>query len=155
MQRSHKAGKPFFAYYPMALCHDVTDDLKDENVAYYKDGRWMTYAEMIDLLPTLAEVAGLKDDGVPRDGISFAPLLLGRPDQSRRRLWVYIEHRGNRCLRSPNWKLYGDGRFFDLNNDPEESQPLGKSDLTGEAGRNYAELSRGLTGLKGPLPGQK
>lgn len=47
MQRSHEAGKPFFAYYPMALCHDVTDDLKGRYVSFYKDNRWMTYPEMI------------------------------------------------------------------------------------------------------------
>ena len=27
MARSARAGKPFFAYYPMALAHDVTDDI--------------------------------------------------------------------------------------------------------------------------------
>ena len=253
MQRSHKAGKPFFAYYPMALCHDVTDDLKDEQVAYYKDGRWMNYAEMMasmddmvgrlvaaldrmgvrdntlvifttdngtpgasylsvnekgkmvrpkvvsvrngkvvpggkgkfddtgtrvplianwpghikpgqktdamvdltDYLPTLAEVAGLKDDGVPRDGISFVPVLLGSPDGSPQRPWIFIELRGKRCVRSHAWKLYDDGRFFDLKNDPGESSSLSKEQLTAEASRNHAELSEALMGLKGPLPGQE
>ena len=250
MQRSHKAGKPFFAYYPMALCHDVTDDLKGKHVAFYKDGRWMTYAEMMasmdemvgrliaalermgvrdstlvlfttdngtagssyltvnekgkmtraknvsirygkkvpggkgklddtgtrvplianwpgrieagqvvddmvdltDYLPTLAEVAGLKNDGVPRDGISFAPVLLGNADRRRQRPWIFIEHRGKRCVRSHDWKLYDDGRFFNLRSDPDESSTLAKDQLTGEAARNYAELNKALTNLKGSLP---
>ncbi len=46
MERNKEEGKPFFAYYSMALCHDVTDDLKDRHVAFFKDGRWMNYAEM-------------------------------------------------------------------------------------------------------------
>ncbi len=43
--RRHRAG-PFFAYYSMALCHDVTNDI-GQPVPYVpgKD-RWMTYAEM-------------------------------------------------------------------------------------------------------------
>ncbi|HAH49287.1 MAG TPA: Cerebroside-sulfatase [Planctomycetaceae bacterium] len=66
MKRSHKAGKPFFAYYPMALCHDVTDDLKNEHVAYYKYGRWMTYAEMMASMDDMVGkvVASLNEMGV-------------------------------------------------------------------------------------------
>ena len=253
MQRSVRAGKPFFAYYPMALCHDVTDDLKGEHVAFYKDGRWMHYAEMMasmdemvgrlittlerlgvrdntlvifttdngtaaasyitvndkgkmikekvfslrygkkvpggkgktddtgtriplianwpgriepgsetdamvdmtDFLPTLAEVAGLPDDGVPRDGISFAPVLFGKPKQRRERPWIYIDHRGKRCVRSPRWKLYDDGRFFDLQSDPEEKSPLETGALPDEAARQHGMLQQALAGLAGPLPGQK
>jgi len=42
--RRHREG-PFFAYYSMALCHDVTDDL-GKPVPYGPDGRWLTYEEM-------------------------------------------------------------------------------------------------------------
>ncbi|MEO2027632.1 MAG: sialate O-acetylesterase [Fuerstiella sp.] len=38
--------QPFFAYYSMALCHDVTDDL-GRPVPYGPDGRWLTYEEMV------------------------------------------------------------------------------------------------------------
>jgi len=38
--------QPFFAFYSMALCHDVTDDL-DGTVPYGPDGRWLTYEEMV------------------------------------------------------------------------------------------------------------
>ena len=111
--------------------------------------------DLTDYLPTLAEVAGLKDDGVPRDGISFVPVLLGSPDGSPQRPWIFIELRGKRCVRSHAWKLYDDGRFFDLKNDPGESSSLSKEQLTAEASRNHAELSEALMGLKGPLPGQE
>lgn len=36
---------PFFAYYSMALCHDVTDDI-GKPVPYGPDGRWLSYEEM-------------------------------------------------------------------------------------------------------------
>lgn len=244
MRRSHEAGKPFFAYYPMALCHDVTDDLKNEQVAFYRDGRWMNYAEMAatmddivgrlvsaleqmgirdetlvifttdngtaaatyltvdehgrmvrskvvsvqngkvvpggkgklddtgtrvplianwpgmiepgraiaemvdltDLLPTLAELAGAEPDAVERDGISFAPLLFGEK-RVRERPWVYIENRGKRAVRSPRWKLYGDGRFFDLQTDPLERKPLKITGVNAEALEARAELEEALAGI--------
>ncbi len=37
--------KPFFAFYSMALCHDVTDDL-DKPVPYSPSGKYLTYEEM-------------------------------------------------------------------------------------------------------------
>ena len=47
MEKSVKAEKPFFAYYSMALAHDVTDDLKWQvKYAPGKD-RWMNYSEMV------------------------------------------------------------------------------------------------------------
>lgn len=248
MKQSQKAGKPFFAYYPMALCHDVTDDLKGKHVAYAHDGHWLTFAEMMismddmvgrlvaaleemgvrdntlilfttdngtpaasylyvnesgkmvrpkvvsvrnnkivpggkgklddtgtrvplianwpghikagqevntmvdltDYLPTVAEVAGLKDDGVSRDGVSFAEVLSGDFGMDRRD-WIFIEHRGKRCVRSPNWKLYDDGRFFDLKQDPDEKSPLKPAQLTGNAKRNHTQLQQTLDELQGPL----
>lgn len=38
--------RPFFVYYSMALCHDVTDDL-DAPVPHGPDGRYLNYPEMI------------------------------------------------------------------------------------------------------------
>ncbi|WP_182864648.1 sulfatase-like hydrolase/transferase [Rhodopirellula sp. JC639] len=247
ISQSRRDGKPFFAYYPMALCHDVTDDLKGRHVAYYKHGRWMTYAEMIssmddmigrlvaaiqqsglreetlilfttdngtpaasyltvddsgtmvrpkvfsirdgnvvpggkgkhddtgtrvplianwpgriqpgsqadqmvdltDYLPTLADVAGLGDEDVFRDGVSFAPLLLGQP-RKRDRDWIYTEHRGKRAIRSPRFRLYDDGRFFDLVSDPREQSPLSAGDLTAEASRERAALEQRMMQLKSP-----
>ena len=39
--------QPFFAYYSMALCHDVTDDI-GKPVPYGPDGRWLSYQEMAE-----------------------------------------------------------------------------------------------------------
>ena len=38
--------RPFFAFYSMALCHDVTDDLKGP-VPYARSGHYETFAEMM------------------------------------------------------------------------------------------------------------
>jgi arylsulfatase A len=44
--RRHRK-QPFFAYYSMALCHDVTDDI-GKPVPYGPEGRWLTYEEMAE-----------------------------------------------------------------------------------------------------------
>jgi arylsulfatase A len=48
MERSSKAQKPFFAYYSMALAHDVTDDLRTQVPYVPGKDRWMNYGEMIE-----------------------------------------------------------------------------------------------------------
>ncbi len=241
MERQRQAGKPFFAYYPMALSHDVTNDLKDQYVTFYQDDRWMTYAEMMasmddrvgrllaaldamklkqdtlvlfttdngtpkatylyvdeagemvrtpvysvrhnqvvpggkgklddtgtrvplivrwpgrikagetsevmvdltDLLPTMAEIAEVQNQDVPRDGISFAPVLEGRA-RERSRSWVYTEKKRNDCIRSRDWRLYRDGRCFDLRNDPKELNPVVREHLSPSAQDAIAQLQSQL-----------
>jgi arylsulfatase A len=219
MQR--KREQPFFAYYSMALCHDVTDDI-GRPVPYGPDGRWLNYEEMAidmdrqvgrlvsalnqlnlrddtlilfttdngtagasylryekgkyvrpkvfseingesvqggkgklndwgtrvplianwpgqvaagqvvddlvdfsDFLPTLAEVTGAAlPDKVALNGHSFASSILGTGRSSRH--WAYAEGRSSQqYVRTRTHKLYSNGRFFDMNADPEEEHPLG------------------------------
>jgi len=47
MEKSIKADKPFFAYYSMALAHDVTDDLKWQVPYVPGQDRWLNYEEMV------------------------------------------------------------------------------------------------------------
>ncbi|MFT5124437.1 MAG: arylsulfatase A [Kiritimatiellia bacterium] len=64
-----------------------------------------------DVLPTLAELCELDVD--PKDGVSFAPTLLGRGKQvtPNTMYWSYNRHR---AVRSGRWKLY---RFYEAFND--------------------------------------
>lgn len=214
----HRPG-PFFAFYSMALCHDVTDDL-DHPVPFGPRGRYDSYPEMVeamdqrvgrlvdaldrlglrertliffttdngtpkrsiltaregklirepvssrmgeriipggkgdltdagtrvptianwkgtlpqgestevlmdfsDLLPTLADLGGAEvPPGETLDGTSFAPLLRGEPGEGR--TWVFAEHRGRSWVRTRDWKLYRDGRFFHMTADPDETQAV-------------------------------
>jgi len=83
-----------------------------------------------DFLPTIAELgeATLPDDRAI-DGISFAPQLLG--NSSKIRKWVYCDYaprwgklKPSRHVQNTRWKLYGDGRFYDLQNDPLETNSI-------------------------------
>ena len=221
MRTSVATEQPFFAFYPMALCHNVTDDLGDDHAAYYKDKRWMTFAEMAasmdemvgrivksvddlgirertliiftsdngtvsftyqtvdsdgmmkkipvisqfdarkirggkgsftdwgtrvplianwpgrirpgteaddlvdlsDFLPTLIELADANPgNDLKLDGHSFAARLLAGKPTSRK--WVCSELREMRFVRTREFKLYENGRFFDLRKDPEEKTAL-------------------------------
>ena len=226
MERSQKEGKPFFAYYSMALAHDVTDDLKWQVPYAPGKDRWMNYGEMItsmdemvgkllasmdrlnlrvntlvlftgdngtaarsklrhfdksgkkyeyekvvvrqngrnvpggkgllndrgthvplianwpiriaagsvsedlvdfsDWLPTIAEIgrAELPKD-VKFDGQSFASSLLGKKESAR--TFAFSESKGGRAfVRDQRYKLYANGKFYDISSDPEERKPLGK-----------------------------
>jgi len=246
MKDSRDEGKPFFAYYSMALCHDVTDDLNGEFVSFYEDDRWMNYAEMAesmdemvgrltdalddlglredtvvifttdngtaassyirvedgkmvkeevwsdydgrrirggkgeftdwgtrvpliarwpgkieagtvaddlvdfaDFLPTLADLAGEPvPEGWAEDGVSFAPRLLGEGESPRE--WAYSELRGKRFVRTRRFKLYGNGRFYDLENDPEEENPVKPAEIGPEAVEAHGMLQDALASVPEP-----
>ncbi len=215
--------QPFFAYYTMALCHAVTNDL-DKPVPVGPNGRYQTFAEMVsamddrvgrivnavdeaglrdstlvifltdngspaknidgvdnhgeliyqpiasirngrvipggkgqltdagtrvplivrwpnrvpadstcddlvdvsDLLPTLAELADSPlPEQVTLDGRSFAQRILG--EGAGKREWVFAEHKGNAFVKDRQWKLYSDGRLYNVEDDPFEHNSLSTS----------------------------
>ena len=98
--------------------------------------------DMSDFLPTFAELAGADVPDAGRlDGHSFAGRLL-RGDPSPRP-WAYAEEAvlpkpggtepdgessGLRWVRTARWKLYSDGRLFDMATDPQERRPVSSGD---------------------------
>ncbi|MDA9963160.1 sulfatase-like hydrolase/transferase [Opitutales bacterium] len=230
MEESKRRNKPFFAYYSMALAHDVTDDLKRQVPYAPGKDRWMNYGEMItsmdemvgkllasldrlklrentlvlftgdngtaarsklrhlgksgkkyeyekvvvrqngrnvpggkgllndrgthvplianwpmriapgsvsedlvdfsDWLPTIAEIgrAELPKD-VKFDGQSFASSFLGKNESARG--FAFAESRGGRAfVRDQRYKLYANGKFYDISIDPEERKSLAKGEAT-------------------------
>jgi len=234
--------QPFFAFYSMALCHAVTDDL-DKPVPVGPQGRYQTFGEMVeamdervgllmdyldraglrentlvvfftdngsprdsyvgvengklverpvksvrngvvvpggkatlldtatrvpliirwprivdegqvsedlidvsDFLPTLAELADAElPAGVVLDGRSFADHLRGIGPS--RRDWVFAEHKGQGFVKDRRWKLYNDGRVFDVEQDPREQKPLVKADLSDAALRAVEKLEEEMSAL--------
>ncbi|MFG0336315.1 MAG: sulfatase-like hydrolase/transferase [Maioricimonas sp. JB049] len=237
--QQHRDG-PFFAYFPMALCHDVTDDL-DAPVPFApgKD-RYESYAEMMahmdrvvgrlvdaldrlglreetliifttdngtasrsiagvrdgklyrepvvsrrgdeeipggkgtlrdtgtnvplivnrpghvpagavrddlvdftDFLPTHADVARFNQPpDVPYDGHSFAACLNEEGEGTR--TWAFAEHRGKAFVRDRLFKLYDNGRLYDVAADPKEQQPIRPENESPAASRARARLQEAL-----------
>ena len=89
--------------------------------------------ELIDVYPTLADLAGLKAPG-HLQGMSLRPLL-GHPDRLGKRKYAYsVVTRGTKlgyALRNQNWR-YGkwpDGEeLYNLLNDPQEKKNLAQKE---------------------------
>lgn len=91
-----------------------------------------------DILPTFLELAGQPVAKEAKlDGVSFAGRLLGNGKSPR--IFAYCEEAvlpkpggvepdgtssGLKWVRNQNWKLYNDGRLFQMDQDPFEKNPL-------------------------------
>lgn len=103
----------------------------------------------VDFLPTLCEVAGRSvPDGT--DGVSFLPQLRGEKGHPRDWLYSWYSPRQRVDLTvaefafDQRFKLYRDGRFFDLETDPFEDHPLKPIELPSPAAEAAQKLARVL-----------
>jgi arylsulfatase A len=106
-----------------------------------------------DFLPTLAEAARAPlPRGVVIDGRSFLGRLRGDPGAPRR--WVYVHYDRDasgdpaRAVRTARWKLYGDGRLYDLDADPAEKTALAPGKEGEEARQARGRLETVLASLR-------
>jgi len=82
-----------------------------------------------DVFPTLAELTGSKlPKGVILDGRSFVSFITDKPRTGPARAWIYSQYGPARVIRDKRYKLYSDGRFYDLQMDPGERFDLADSD---------------------------
>ncbi len=98
--------------------------------------------DMSDFLPTFVDVVGGKvNEASAIDGFSFAPRLMGTGSSNRQ--WAYAEEAvlpkpggvepdgsssGLRWVRTADWKLYNDGRLFNMRSDEREQYVVSVSD---------------------------
>jgi arylsulfatase A len=88
--------------------------------------------EFSDFIPTLAALSGASLPG-STDGVSFLPTLQGKESAARRPIHIYYWPRPEKgkpltFVRNQRWKLYGDGRLFDVENDVLEASPINGRD---------------------------
>jgi arylsulfatase A len=111
--------------------------------------------DFTDILPTIAEAVQVKVPAAwSADGISILPQINGKNGPTRNFIFSHytpIHNEGAnkhsaRFFRNRRFKLYSDGRFFDLEKDIEEKQPIaaGQADAEGEKARKLfqAELAK-------------
>lgn len=93
--------------------------------------------EFSDFLPTFAEAAGITiPDGI--DGLSFYPLFSGQKQESRETVFVHYdplksggsERWYGRFVRNKEYKLYSDGRFYNVSKDANEQNPISDYERT-------------------------
>lgn len=121
------------------VCHDLVDST--------------------DILPTICEAAGVPiPQGLVLDGKSFWPQLCGQPGQHRH--WIYCwysprQGANNRVTEfafNQRFKLYRNGRFYDLEADPQEKNPLDLATASDEAKSAARELQQALEAYRNVRP---
>ena len=113
-------------------------------------------ADFTDLMPTLAQLGGATGH-LPKqhDGVSFAPTLLGTPEDQKTRghlYWAFYERGGAQAIRKGRWKaiqqpMKSSVRLYDLSTDLEE-----KTDLAGAQPELLAELTTLMNSSYTPSP---
>ena len=92
--------------------------------------------DFMDFFPTVAEAIGADlPASYPKDGVSFVPQIKGQTGEPRSHLFLHYDpgkgKPGNiayspltRFVRTHKYKLYHDGRLYDLRQDIREENPL-------------------------------
>ena len=109
-----------------------------------------------DVLPTLADFAGVPRPEVELDGVSFAPQLRGEEGAPRTWLFSYywpmpIRNPGKwpevRFVWDRAWKLYSDGRLYHIAEDPREERPIRRGEGNREAQAAREKLRKALESM--------
>ena len=88
--------------------------------------------DLSDFFPTMCEAAGISSPS-NLDGFSMVPMFKG---EKHARKWAYVWYArnggatGKEFARTQRWKLYADGKFFDMDKDPEEKSPIPVNELS-------------------------
>lgn len=106
-------------------------------------GRTSALVDINDIFPTLMALTGTSHSSHLKDGRNLVPDILGREGDDKP-IFIHYEPRFEGYNRARyafdhRWKLYEDGRLYDMLNDPLEHTPLGES-LTDEARQAKAVL---------------
>jgi len=135
---------PLIARWPGTIAPGVNSNLVDST----------------DFLPTLLSAAGQKPSVHDQlDGISFYPQLLGQ--DGPRRPWVFCHYDPRpgwdkdqfghiRFARDKRFKLYGDGRLYNVAADPLEQSPLSNAAISPDARRAKRKLQQVLDEMPDP-----
>lgn len=111
----------------------------------------------VDILPTLCEATGIPVS-IKTDGVSFLPQVHGERGRPREWLYHWYSPRQNGATAvaefafDHRYKLYRNGKFFDLQNDPDENRPLPVEGVTGEAAASQQRLRAALDSVRDARP---
>lgn len=92
--------------------------------------------DVSDMLPTMLDAAGVPmSEGFEPDGRSFLPQVRGEAGNPRDWIYCWYARSGNanrakEFAMTKRYKLYGDGKLFDLDNDFYEKSPITEAGWT-------------------------
>ncbi|MEN8782937.1 MAG: sulfatase-like hydrolase/transferase [Akkermansiaceae bacterium] len=129
--------------------------------AYDKTGhRHNDLIDFSDFFATILEVAGTEVD-YAIDGISFAPRLRGEAKHKREFIFCHYWAAGRDpkkardAIHDSKYKLYNDGRFYDITKDSDELKPLDPKNASPEATAAHSHLKNHYKKVRGFTPNIK
>lgn len=107
-----------------------------------------TYEDLIEFSDFYATFSDILGRSETTDGQSFYNVLRGKAHTPREEAFVhydpmwgkYVNQFRNQFARTVRYKLYQDGKFYDLEKDVMEENPIEKEDMTPELKRIKAKL---------------
>lgn len=122
--------------------------------------------DFTDMLPTFYELAGMPPEDLFTDGKSFASLITGESYKPRE--WIYsygnYDHNSSKykdpinyadefyhVISDGQWKLYSDGRLFEVKSDRLEKNEISKG-FSQESDLKREQLNKHLTNLRNSTP---
>ncbi|MCA9161341.1 MAG: sulfatase-like hydrolase/transferase [Planctomycetales bacterium] len=111
-----------------------------------------------DFLPTICEATGVAvPEGVAMDGRSFWKQLVGRAAQPRETIYCWYSRNGDAAsvrefAFDQRYKLYRDGRFFDMQSDSDEQTSVAVDTLRGDAADAANRLRKTLDQYRDARP---
>lgn len=133
---------PFIANCPKYIKPSVNKDLID----------------LTDFFPTITDIAGIEKPA-NLDGTSFLPQLQGKEGTPRD--FIFTSYFGKKSYPvkqyafNTEWKLYEDGNFYNMKNDPFEKNSISKSTLNPEQLKTYEFLDKTISDLKRTLTSEE
>lgn len=110
-----------------------------------------------DILPTLCEASGIDVPLEPKiDGRSFLPQVCGERGNPRSSIYIWYARNGGpkgaEFTRNQRYKLYRNGKFVDVLNDPLEKSPLKVEKADDKQKQVHAMLQEALAEYSGARP---
>lgn len=113
----------------------------------------ITRAGLVDVMDIIPTIASLIDIESPSDidGINLQPHIEDHNNDTRDSIFMHYDPRWlggvdktytqpSRFVFNNTWKLYGSGRFYNMEQDPPEEYPINTGKLTSEANKIYKQF---------------
>jgi arylsulfatase A len=104
------------------------------------------YNGLVEFSDFFATLADITDQEHSSDGVSLLPFLKGETDLHRETVFVHYAPKWGRFenarfVRTLTYKLYADGRFYDMLSDPREQHALDTTGMSPQQEEVYERLS--------------
>jgi len=110
--------------------------------------------DFTDFFPTIADIVNTKlADNITFDGRSFLPQLKGETGNPRDWIFCHYDPRWgkwqqSRYVQNKTWKLYEDGRIYNLSKDPDETKSITMENLDDDTRQIVKQFQQVLERMK-------